>query len=533
MRNGQFKKENTKINMKNIKITLYIFTILLLANVNIFSQWQRIGEIKLKSGETKVIEGTVRPGQMQSYGISVGSEDNLTVTLTNIKGTAAYGIGYYVEEGEDIISLDAYLFPKLKLSENDHNFLPAPLTRIYKDIDGDYSLVIKSQQKIAATYKIVLKFGKSKPQPVSTPNSKPVSALNSNEISIDACSTNGDAPILFKIGSFNELKGKYYENQEILSVTSEAMGIGWLRVENTLVADIDNDGKEEGLAHIICNWGGTGDFHYIAAYEISGNRYRKLASMDKESFPKPQVDKVENISFKDGKFFITFVEHPGRAYPKTNRRTFAYTLENRLVREDSVNKPVSKMVKKPAIETPPPEKAVPVIKTVGKQTLRKDKFTIDINGDWKILEEPNNGFVVAAPGMYVMKNNRPEISFGLFCGVTDAVVSGVKGVLNVVTETELQANLKDATKSYLKALTKSNKMKKTGDSENTFLSGQPALLTKYESTSAQTGKPENVFVYTTLLPNRKMFFLVEITPADGNPEYRQVFEDIKKSLRFK
>lgn len=252
------------------------------------------------------------------------------------------------------------------------------------------------------------------------------------------------------------------------------------------------------------------------------------------TFPKPQVDIVESISFQNGKFFITFVEQPGKAYSKTNRRTFAYTLrENKLVWEDSVNKPVSKTVTKPAIQIPSPEKAVPVSKTVGKQTLRKDKFTIDINGDWEILEEPNNGFAVAAPGMYVMKNNRPEISAGFFCDVTDAVVSGWKGMLNAATETEIQANLRNATKSYLKALTKSNKMKKTVDNEDTSLSGQPAMLTKYESVSAQTGKPENVFVYTTLLPNRKMFFLVEITPADGNLEYRQVFEDIRTSLRFK
>lgn len=93
-----------------------------------------------------------------------------------------------------------------------------------------------------------------------------------------------------------------------------------------------------------------------------------------------------------------------------------------------------------------------------------------------------------------MKNNHPEISVGFFCGVTDAIVSGWKGLFNAATDTETWANLKDANKIYLKALTKNNKMKKTGDSEEIYLVGQPALLTKYESISAQTGKPENVFV---------------------------------------
>jgi hypothetical protein len=39
-------------------------------------------------------------------------------------------------------------------------------------------------------------------------------------------------------------------------------------------------------------------------------------------------------------------------------------------------------------KVPQKDKVAPVSKTIGKQTLRKDRFTIDINADWEILEEP-------------------------------------------------------------------------------------------------------------------------------------------------
>lgn len=490
--------------------------------------------INIIPGQTKEIEKVGRKNIVKMYRVRVSAQTEVSVTITDIKGKSNYTLG--VED-----DIDGGIFP---LNYNSYSdpliYSSTPLTRTIDSGLLEFYIGVKPQT-VSATYKITV----TAKQIVYKP------------YNLQTCL--GNLPI--KIGTFTDSPKLFVDNASLENYNNLKSYTSVNTSKYSNGGDLTGDDQNEIAIVTDCAHGSDDLLNYSQLHilGIGNNTKPELATLKlpKIEIPKPKtvnVDEeeelywtIDKIEIKNRRVEINYVlaiNGPDYGVPTDIKKRFIYKLENnqlvelkpesekgsldKFIREDIINNTALKTDSK----VPQEDKVASVIKTTGKQTLRKDRFTIDINTDWEILEEPHNGFIVAAPGKYVMKNNRPEISVGFFCGVTDAIVSGWKGMLNTATEVEIQANLKDATKTYLKALTRSNKMKKTGDSEDTFLSGQSALLTKYEGVSAQTGKSESVYVYTTLLSNQKMFFIVIIAPVDGHSEYLQESEQIRNSLKF-
>lgn len=491
--------------------------------------------INITPGQTKEIKKVGRKNVVRMYRVRVSVQTEVSVTITNIKGKSNYTLGVGNPYSGDIEPLGY---------DNDSDSLiysATPLTRKNESGWLEFYIGVKPQT-VSATYKL-------------TVAAKPIVYKPYN---LQTCL--GNLPI--KIGTFTDSPKLFVDNASLENYNNLKNYTSVSSSEYSNGGDLTGDNQNEIAIVTDCAHGSDDLLNYSQLHilGIGNNTKPELATLKlpKIEIPKPKTVNLEEdaelywiidkIEIKNRRVEINYVLviYPGGDYttPTDIKKRFIYKLENNQLVElkpESGKGPLNKFIREDIInntalktdsKVPQEDKVASVIKTTGKQTLRKDRFTIDINTDWEILEEPHNGFIVAAPGKYVMKNNRPEISVGFFCGVTDAIVSGWKGMLNTATEVEIQANLKDATKTYLKALTRSNKMKKTGDSEDTFLSGQSALLTKYEGVSAQTGKSESVYVYTTLLSNQKMFFIVIIAPVDGHSEYLQESEQIRNSLKF-
>jgi len=94
-------------------------------------------------------------------------------------------------------------------------------------------------------------------------------------------------------------------------------------------------------------------------------------------------------------------------------------------------------------------------------------------------------------------------------------------------------NLREASQRYVDALLQSNPyLRQQRGFRRATIDGQRALTTRLVGRSNVTGRTEVVTVYTTMLRNGNLFYLIGVTPQDQSQVYNRAFRTMLQSLEI-
>ena len=118
------------------------------------------------------------------------------------------------------------------------------------------------------------------------------------------------------------------------------------------------------------------------------------------------------------------------------------------------------------------------------------------------------------------------------CGVHEGQSVFTHGAIVGVVNSN-STSLITASEQYLSNLLQHNAyLRADRDYLETTLNGRQALRRRLMGTSKVTGRREAVNVYTTLLSNGPLLYVVHVVPEDESQKYARAFNDMIRSLRL-
>lgn len=143
-------------------------------------------------------------------------------------------------------------------------------------------------------------------------------------------------------------------------------------------------------------------------------------------------------------------------------------------------------------------------------------FRVSVPSNWQRFEDQNS--VTFAP----------QGAFGSYQGQSVFTHGAVAGAIHTGA-----TNLETATNQYINALLTSNSyLRQQGRSSRTSIDGHRALAVRLAGRSPVTGRTEVVTIYTTLLRNGGLFYLINVAPNDEFRQYDQAFSTMLRSVRL-
>lgn len=143
-------------------------------------------------------------------------------------------------------------------------------------------------------------------------------------------------------------------------------------------------------------------------------------------------------------------------------------------------------------------------------------FQIAVPDNWQEL--PGSSEVTFAPeGAYGNVRDRFVFTHGVIVGAT-----GAQGV-----------GLRRATEAYISELTRNNpELRARSSYQRGEIAGREALAATFRNVSEVTSGLETVVVYTTLLDNGDLFYMIGVAPQDEFGTYQRAFQRMLSSIRF-
>jgi hypothetical protein len=143
-------------------------------------------------------------------------------------------------------------------------------------------------------------------------------------------------------------------------------------------------------------------------------------------------------------------------------------------------------------------------------------FRISVPSNWREL--PGNNSVTFAPeGAYGAVNQQSVFTHGVEAGVTR-------------NETH---DLQTSTDELVQSLAQANpRMARGGGSQRGTLGGRTALRTQLANQNDATGRTERIDLYTTLLDDGTLFYVIGVAPENEYSAYQQVFNRVAGSIKF-
>jgi predicted SnoaL-like aldol condensation-catalyzing enzyme len=93
-------------------------------------------------------------------------------------------------------------------------------------------------------------------------------------------------------------------------------------------------------------------------------------------------------------------------------------------------------------------------------------------------------------------------------------------------------NLRQATDEYIYSLSQGNRsLRRYSDYQQEALAGRQGLSIMFTNTSEATGQNEFVTIYTTLLRNGNLLYVIAVSPQREYQSYERVFHSIFRSLQ--
>lgn len=122
----------------------------------------------------------------------------------------------------------------------------------------------------------------------------------------------------------------------------------------------------------------------------------------------------------------------------------------------------------------------------------------------------------------------PNGAFGNYRGQAVFTHGAIVGVVNAGTNT-----LEDASDRYIRGLLQSNPyLQPQSRYARASIGRQRALSIRLAGNSSVTGRTEIVTVYTTMLRNGQLFYVITVAPNNESRQYNQAFSTIVRSIRL-
>ena len=143
-------------------------------------------------------------------------------------------------------------------------------------------------------------------------------------------------------------------------------------------------------------------------------------------------------------------------------------------------------------------------------------FRISVPSNWREL--PGNNSVTFAPeGGYGAVNQQSVFTHGIEAGVTR----------------NESHDLQTATQELVQELAQSNqRMRTQGGYDRGTIGGRSGLRTTLSNQNDVTGKTERIALYTTLLDDGTLFYVIGVAPDNEYGAYDDVFDKVVRSLQF-
>lgn len=143
-------------------------------------------------------------------------------------------------------------------------------------------------------------------------------------------------------------------------------------------------------------------------------------------------------------------------------------------------------------------------------------FRISVPSNWRELAG-NNSVTFAPEGGYGAVNQQSVFTHGVEAGLTR-------------NETH---DLQTATNELVQSLAQSNpRMSRNSGSDRGSIGGQTGLRTLLSNQNEVTGRTERIALYTTLLNDGTLFYLIGVAPDNEFNTYDQVFNRVASSVQF-
>lgn len=143
-------------------------------------------------------------------------------------------------------------------------------------------------------------------------------------------------------------------------------------------------------------------------------------------------------------------------------------------------------------------------------------FRISVPSNWRELAA-NNSVTFAPEGGYGAVNQQSVFTHGVEAGLTR-------------NETH---DLQTSTNELVQSLSQSNpRMSRSSGSDRGSIGGRTGLRTLLTNQNEVTGRPERIALFTTLLDDGTLFYLIGVAPDNEFSAYDQVFNRVATSIQF-
>jgi len=164
----------------------------------------------------------------------------------------------------------------------------------------------------------------------------------------------------------------------------------------------------------------------------------------------------------------------------------------------------------PATKRPPPSSAAAEFRAAD------GSFAFEYPKNWDAVQVGASELIFAPEGAYGRRDGAAYVTHGLFVGT----VAADGGRLDALTEAFLQQMLRANPDFQVREAPR-----------RVTLSGREAFATLVVGPSPVTGKTEVNVVYTIPASGGRLFYLIQVAPADEFDSYRPAFEAVVGSLR--
>jgi hypothetical protein len=150
------------------------------------------------------------------------------------------------------------------------------------------------------------------------------------------------------------------------------------------------------------------------------------------------------------------------------------------------------------------------------RTVDAGFFRISVPENWRQFDD-NTSLTFAPDGAFGNLEGRSVFTHGAIVGIV------------TVSADDLQR----ASDQYISGVLQGNDhLAVEGRYQQSRLGGRNALARRLSGTSRITNQREVVDIYTTMLSNRELFYVVQVVPANERRQYTNAFNNMLRSLKF-
>jgi Zn-dependent protease with chaperone function len=144
-------------------------------------------------------------------------------------------------------------------------------------------------------------------------------------------------------------------------------------------------------------------------------------------------------------------------------------------------------------------------------------FQVSYPDNWRELSESQSSVWFAPDGGYGQVQGQAVFTHGINVGVAQS-----QG-----------GNLRQATDYFLQSLGQGNRnLRQQSQYQQGNISGRRALAITLSNVNEATGRPETISVYTTLLRNGQLFYMIGVAPQNQYASFQSAFRNALSSIRL-